>query len=284
VLTYAVSWRRIAARIRGLEKAAELHARFLASHSGSPYGADKALQRHCEEIRESIVGFHNAFEAVLPAEVVSAIQRFMADAGNQILGNDAGDALLVRTIVVKISAFESEVSFWLESPAEAIRSTSELAFAHLQRLIVADEQYRAKWQAAYADHETRCEQLGAVHLLWHGIWAFKVDAAGGKTDLVFEEPLVASSIPAALGFVLTEWKRASSKVDAAIAQARAQAAIYSRGILGGLELTSHRYLIVVTEKRAALPPDVVEDGITYRHINIAVRPETPSVASKRLPA
>jgi hypothetical protein len=33
-----------------------------------------------------------------------------------------------------------------------------------------------------------CEKLAGVHLLLHGIWAFKVHAAGERTDLVFPQP------------------------------------------------------------------------------------------------
>src|ERR1700722_9028346 len=32
-----------------------------------------------------------------------------------------------------------------------------------------------------------CERLGAVHLLWHGIFAFKVDGSGARTDLIAPE-------------------------------------------------------------------------------------------------
>jgi hypothetical protein len=281
-LTYLTTWRAISARIHGLEKAAAVHARFLASHSGSPYGADKALQKHCQDILASVEEFHQSSSAYMPAAALSAINRFMADGGKQIRDNIAGDTLLVRTIIVKLLAFESEMTYCLDSPTEGIRSASELAFMHLQRLIVADGEYREKWQKAFAQHETRCEMLGALHLLWHGIWAFKVDATGGKTDLVYQEPPNVASAPAALGMILTEWKRSDGDVTAAYAAARRQAALYSGGILAGLELATHRYLVAVTEKQIQPPADAIADAVTYRHINIAVNPELPSVAAKRL--
>ena len=219
---------------------------------------------------------------MLPTTANEAVDRFMSDAGSQIRGNTAGDALLIRTILVKLVAFESEMTYSLDSPTERIRSASELAFMHLRRLIVADNEYREKWQAAFTAHETHCERLGAVHLLWHGIWAFKVDAAGGKTDLVYQEPLTTGSTPVALGMVLTEWKRADGSPEAAYGEARRQAAGYTGGILAGVELASHRYVVVVTKRQVEPPPDIIEAAVTYRHINIAVEPASPSIAAKAL--
>jgi hypothetical protein len=81
-------------------------------------------------------------------------------------------------------------------------------FQHLQRLIVVDDEARRKWQAAFAKGEVECEKLGAVHLLGHGIWAFKIDARGGRTDLVYQEPAggLIKEQQYAEGFVLTGWK------------------------------------------------------------------------------
>ena len=271
-LTYQAVWRPISARIHGLEKAAAVHAGFLASHNASPYGADKDLQRHCEDILVGIEQFQRLFRDLLPTAAHSAIDRFVADCGHQIRANTLGDAMLVRTIIVKLVAFEAEMTFCLDSPMERVRSASELAFMHLQRLIVVDDEYRKKWQAAFASHETRCERLGGVHLLWHGIWAFKADASGGKTDLVYQEPLRAGTTPVALGMVLTEWKRSDGKPQAAFDAAKRQAALYSGGVLAGVELVSHRYLVVVTKSQIVPLADVTDGAVIYRHINIAVDP------------
>ena len=228
-LTYLVAWRPISARIHGLENAAAAHARFLASHSGSPYGADKALQKHCEDICTSIEHFSGSFGDLLPDAANIAIDRFLADGGKQIRQNRDGDALLVRTIIVKLVAFESELTYCLESPMERVRSASELAFMHLQQLIVVDEEYRAKWRKAFSVRETHCEKLGAVHLLWHGIWAFKADAnSGGRTDLVYQEPLQVDAAPVAIGMIFTEWKRGGWKSGAGICRRKASSRVLLR--------------------------------------------------------
>ena len=144
----------------------------------------------------------------------------------------------------------------------------------------ADE--RKKWKAAFAKKEPDCEKLGGLHLLSHGIWAFKADAAGGRTDLIVGEPLkdLSDVDRAAEGLVLTEWKlaRQLSDVPAAFAAAKRQADLYSVGMLAGYELHAYRYLVAVTGHSMTAPADIVDKGVTYRHIALAVDPPTPSKA------
>jgi hypothetical protein len=181
-----------------------------------------------------------------------------------------------------LAAFETEMSFILSDVQESIRARSERAFSHLQRSIVVDASFREKWQEAFKNGEVACEKLGAVHLLLHGIWAFKVDAAGARTDLVFQEPAgdLTKAQRYADGFVLTEWKKANPKDDPGrrFDEARLQAGRYSQGALAGSELTSYRYAVVVSRQEVEVPDDLRESGVVYRHINIAVDPRTPSRA------
>ena len=130
--------------------------------------------------------------------------------------------------------------------------------------------------------EVACEKLGAVQLLLHGIWAFKVDARKARTDLVFEEaPSDLAVIQrSADGLVLTEWKKAADDTLAPklFEEARRQAASYAQGLLAATELTAYRYAIVVSRQQVTSPEDVREQGVVYRHINIAVAPLVPSRA------
>jgi hypothetical protein len=82
---------------------------------------------------------------------------------------------------------------------------------------------------------------------------------------------------------LTEWKVAATQPEAVekAGAALLQARLYSVGALAAFEIRSVRYLVVVTSDRVALPDDVSSDGVTYRHINVAVSPSTPSVAAKK---
>ena len=45
------------------------------------------------------------------------------------------------------------------------------------------------------------------------------------------------------------------------------------------EIRFMRYLVIVTSDRVHLPSDIESGGVTYRHINIAVDPASPSVAA-----
>ena len=145
---------------------------------------------------------------------------------------------------------------------------------------IADDDFREKWQAAFAAGEPACEGLGQVHLLSHGIWAYKVNAAGERTDLVYQEPVAdyANDYRYAEGLVPTEWKKVAMRRDAAskFEEARNQARSYAQGALAGNELTGYRYAIVVTAEHVDVPGDLNQDGVVYRHLNIVVDPKPPS--------
>lgn len=62
-----------------------------------------------------------------------------------------------------------------------------------------------------------------------------------------------------------------------ILQAKNQAKRYSKGSLSSLELSSVRYLVIVSEKHVKdLPSEINEDNLIYRIVNIAYNPSTPS--------
>jgi hypothetical protein len=181
-----------------------------------------------------------------------------------------------------------EISHLLTDPHAIVRAHCERAFEHVRRLIVVDPAQRKLWQEAYASGEPDCEALGATALLSHGIWTFKANSAGGRTDLVYSEPIdFGSATRAADGLVLTEWKRTDKQqvtehaVNQLFASARAQTKRYTEGPLAGFELTDYRYIVVVSWEDVRVPADVTEDGIAYRHVNIPVAPLAPSKRRRR---
>jgi len=183
-MNFVDEWRMIASRIHGLVRAGELHARFLAIRGSDSYGRSKRLRDQSAEVLASIEGLRARFDSTLPKRAALAIDGFMS--GTAALIREAGGSPdsneeRVWAGLVMLSAFETEISYLLSSPQERIRARSELAFSHLQRMITVDDDIRTKWGKAFDEGEVACEQLGAVHLLWHGIWAFKVDAAGART-------------------------------------------------------------------------------------------------------
>lgn len=161
-----------------------------------------------------------------------------------------------------------------------IRARSELAFAHLQRSIVADATVRRKWQAVFQSGEAHCEKLGAAHLLGHALFAFKVCGEGVRIDLVYpaksigvgDEPFYVD------GLILTEWKlcREGDDPTRCFTEAREQCERYGSGVLSEKELAFYRYAVVVSEDHVPVPDDRVVGNVTYRHVNIAIDPMSSS--------
>lgn len=264
-------------------QAGQLHAQFLAVRSSDAYGAGKHLGEQIKEVLLALSVFRDRFQHELSSTALASIENLVASTGSVISDTSGGPGAKqerVWAVLVRLSAFETEMSFILSDAQETIRTRSERAFSHLQRLIVADPAFRDKWNRAFEEGEVACEKLGAAHLLLHGIWAFKVDAAGARTDLVFQEPAgdLVDEQRYADGIVLTEWKRMIPKDNAEerFDQARSQAQRYAQGVLAGSELTAYRYAVVVSRQQVSVPDDLTEGGVVYRHINIAVDPRTPS--------
>jgi hypothetical protein len=275
------TWEPLSARIRGLIEASRL-AVDLVPLSTDAHGVMGDLSNHAGAILSDLQAFANGL-GISEGPAREAIQRVDGKVGPMLRTpstNRASRDIEVRTAIVILAALEGEITYVLRDRDETIRLRTDLAFEHLNRSIVVDENVRAKWTKAYDAHEVQCEKLGAVHLLAHGIWAFKVYGIGARTDLVYQEPIVNTSRIArtADGLVLTEWKRLLAKGDtaASFADARSQAESYSTGVLAGTELKRYRYAIVVSRKNIPIPEDIEIKGIVYRHINVAVDPDTPS--------
>ncbi|MBB4571543.1 hypothetical protein [Rhizobium leucaenae] len=191
---------------------------------------------------------------------------------------------LVRDLVISLGLIEADITRLLADVEVWIGGKTELALKHLQRLLVVDLHLKTKWKSAYHLRETACERLGGAHFLWHGLWAFKVDTHGARTDLVTYEPIDERAVGASGGaLVLTEWKKIDDPKRGAIervfAQAKGQALNYVSGALGAIELKSVVHLVAVSLfpiPKAELPPDTIEQGKTIRFVNIVLDPPAPS--------
>jgi hypothetical protein len=113
--------------------------------------------------------------------------------------------------------------------------------------------------SAFSDGEPKCEKLGSLHLLSHGVWAFKAHAAKGRTDLILNEPLSDISIieKTSTALVLTEWKviRKNNELDAKIREAYEQTKIYTAGVLSGYNSVNLRHGYPLLEIRT--PQEVI---------------------------
>ena len=285
---YVDQWKALSDRIRGLVQTWQLNAAI----PDDTFGRSRRLRERGQEVLAELRAFRTRFEHALPPKALGAIDRCVVAAGDHLSFGTTGVGVVrklqaesVSSALVLFSEFETEMSFILADVQWPIRALADRAFSHLQRLIVVDRDFRRKWITAFKDGEVACEKLGAVHLLLHGIYAFKVDGAGGRTDLVFQTPAGDLSKEQRFvdGIVLTEWKTAQSEVDAAakFAEARRQANQYRRGVLAGSELTTYGYAIVVSLRQVLEPNNLQENGVEYRHVNIAVDPLPPSVVARR---
>jgi hypothetical protein len=283
-MDYLNQWRAIEARIEGLSEAAHLHVALLQVRNSDSFGRGRVLGSQSLAIFSSIESFVQQFRQSLPVGATAAIDTFIA-ARRMLFNEERGTPDVHdernRAVLVLLAALKSEISFLLHDIQPAIKARSELAFAHLQRSIAADPDFRTRWQAAYATGEVACERLGAVHLLSHGIYAFKASAAGARTDLVFQDAILETP-QYVQGVVLTEWKKATSNsTERAFGEARRQAEQYTPGIFSGSELTGYRYAVVVSDKLGDVPADVQSQGVEFRHVLISVDPTSPSVAARK---
>jgi hypothetical protein len=275
---YIDQWKALSARIRGLAEAVDFDCRcFGTTNTGNSRFLRTQASELVDTLTELKAPLEHARHATASSAVGSVLDLQQIKAVRESTGTPDAQVQNVRSCLVALRAFEAEMTFLLSDSQQAMRTRSERAFRHLIWQIAVDDELRQKWQKAFEQGEVQCEKLGAVHLLWHGIFAFKIDAIKGRTDLVFGEPL-GDQDTYADALVLTEWKKATSASDARtkFANAKKQADNYAHGALAGNELRGYRYAIVVTEKQVETPPDEPCDDVTYRHINIAVDPGTPS--------
>jgi hypothetical protein len=217
----------------------------------------------------------------IPADAIGAAKAYLD--GGWSLANTAAKQAPLK--LMPLAVFRGRFDYFVRDAEVEARSLVELAFEHLRRRIAVDEPYAKQWRVAFHRNEPKCERLGAVHLLSHGIWAFKVQGNGAATDLVCGE-LIAGEIGliqrTARTLALTEWKliRTEAELDSKAAEAKAQAELYTAGVLQTVVLKRTRYLILVAKDDLAPPPDVSVGGITYRHIVVPVEPGTPSQTAR----
>ena len=285
-MSWYEDWQALSARIEGLLDAGTFFYNALQHSSSDDQGVRKRiLLKNAEKIISDLNSFLERYQSVLPTEAIESLNTFLRspDIEGLNFNPDPGQVRgFVQFALTSLAAFRSEFSYLIADTQAMARRITELAFVHLQRSITVDDEIRNKWRMAYTKGEPKCERLGALHLLWHGIWAFKAHADKGRTDLILNEPILDTLTieRSAVALVLTEWKivRKNNELEAKVREAFEQAKLYSSGILGGIELRNYRFLVMVTEKYMEMPEDFVDDSITYRHINVAVNPDVPSRA------
>lgn len=289
-MIWLIDWQALSARIKGLLEAGLFFYNALHNSSEDSRSVKKKiLLENAEKIFNNLKKFSEKYRAVLPEHAVECLNGFLNKPEfkensffNPGRNWEPGN---VQFALTSLAAFQSEFNYIIADTQIIARRITERAFIHLQRSIAVDEEVRKKWIDAYNTLETKCEKLGALHLLSHGVWAFKADATKGKTDLILNEPLPPISVieGAADALVLTEWKlvKSTRELEEKIQEAQKQTEIYNFGILAGVELRNYRYLVMVSEMRMEMPNNTIKGSTEYIHINIAVNPELPSKGARR---
>ncbi len=279
-------WRAISERIDGLQRQSAPLVSAFSKRGDDGTGSGGLLIQRIRATTELLTNFSIRYQAVLPSAVITAINSYSTGPAPNYVPSDPLANLTSN--LTGLLAIRDEIIFLMADTGAVIRRQSERAFLHLQQCIVANSDVRRQWQLAFdTPHkgEPECEKLGAAHLLLHGIYAFKANAEGGRTDLVFpDRPVIDSEVTrVSHALVLTEWKRITSddNPDTKAGEARTEAALYRLGLLCGFELANYVYVILVSSDWLHPLNDIVERDRTYRHINIAVAPSTPSVAARK---
>ncbi len=273
----------ISARIKSLSDAAIVSAQLANGFYKVPRLQAKVLAGEAYKISQQIAHFFRCYHATLPlaASAIDAESQDLHATIARVNDDPINNIELTGTNIIELQVLDSRILHALSSSQERLVSLTERALQHLQWTILCDETVRGKWQAAFGSGELDCEKLGMVHLLWHGIFAFKTDGGKARSDLVAGE-ITREATAAAEGLVLTEWKLLhKEKPEKILAKALTQAKAYKSGHLGGTELHEVRYIVLVSEKQQSMPIDVVDGGIVYRYINISVDPYTLSKAAAK---
>jgi len=288
-MNWLQEWQALNARIHGLIDAGSFFYSALENSSSDDKRVrEKILLAGAEKIFKSLNTYLETFQSTFPREALEMLKGFLEQrelSDFNFKPSESETRGSVQFALTSLAVFRSEFSYIIaDTQAVALRIT-ERAFAHLQRSIIADDQIREKWLAAFSEGELKCEKLGSLHLLSHGIWAFKAHAERGRTDLILNEPLSDTLMieKTSTALVLTEWKvvRNENELDAAIRSAYEQTKLYTAGVLSGIELVNYRYLVIVSQRNFRMPADIIEENLTYRHINLPVDPDNPSTAAKK---
>lgn len=274
---WRIEWHALSARIFALFEAAKLYLDS-AQTLGDFHSVCNELIKNGHDILACLEKFHNQYAAILPPAAAQSLAAFLRGPAKLHQQLDGGTG--VQGIVIVLASFRAEFEYLLGDQEAVARQLVERAFVHLQRSIVADRRVAESWRRAFRDGETACERLGAVHMLQHGIWGFKTSTTGERTDLVFGTRLQITPqvqrVSEAL--VLTEWKivRQQQELEEKAEQAFQQARRYAVGSLAGFELSSRRFLVLVSRDHIDTPDSRVEGAAVYEHVNVAVSPRVPS--------
>jgi hypothetical protein len=190
-MSWRNEWQAISGHIRGFAASAES---FLRSGGSDTFSvARKQLLPHAKRIYDIIKKFKEDHEMILPSYACECLSVFIRERATLFLKTDpmvaGSEREDVQARLCILESIQAELTYHFSDFSAIAKRLSERAFRHLQRSIVADPSIKQRWLDAFKKGEVACERLGSVHLLLHGIWAFKVHTPEERTDLVLQEPI-----------------------------------------------------------------------------------------------
>ena len=174
-------WRAISARIEGFVDASRIFFSSVPVQGSDFHGVSNAsLIPNAKALKTRINQFLTSYSNVLPSLSIDVSKPFMRNFNPESYSGIPG----VQAAAIFLAEFRSEFELSISGSAEYAKGLVERAFIHLNRTIIVDENFRKKWIEGFEKGETAVENLGAIHLLSHGIWAFKANSIGERTDLI----------------------------------------------------------------------------------------------------
>ena len=172
-------WLALFARIEGLMRAAEFAiSSFSVSQADAFEVVEKSILPQFRSIIDELSQFNARYSVEFPGAAARALDKFIARMDGEtslqlgyqnVRGSNGPERIQILGL---LAAFRSEFEYLIRDSEIEMRSLTELSFEHLRRTILVDPDVRKKWSDAFKAGEPKCEKLGAVHLLGHGIWAF----------------------------------------------------------------------------------------------------------------
>ncbi|HWO19382.1 MAG TPA: hypothetical protein VNO30_11425 [Kofleriaceae bacterium] len=281
-----VEWKAISRRLNSWCATTEVYLRHIKAGQLSTDGMQRAaattLGHEAFEIFESIDRLQ------LPSDLQQKLDEVKRRLGPLMGAMENSEwSFLISNRWVVLVALRSPLDDALAATEEPRRRLVDRAFLHLKRTLTVDHDARQRWSNAFSETraEERCEKLGALHLLSHGIYSFKADAGSGRTDLILGTPLaVTDDVQSAEALVLTEWKLVRNGDDPAFKarEGKAQADRYSSVELAGIELQRHRYVVLVSMNAVPVPGSEQHLNVTTHYVNVVINPLSPSEHSRQI--
>ena len=293
-MSYRRDWVSLAARIQGHARVA---AFLLESASEDPEDLHKAIGAEIlpatTDTFRHLNDYLAEFRAALSPGIVKALDGFGArhkeffekDSSKGSISSPAQNLRRLRAAAALLESLRVEVDHFISADEDPVFSERvERALLHLQRQLDIDaDGQRSRWKKAFDEKtEVAIERLGGIHLLSHGLYGFKADPGGGRTDLILGTPPDPALLErAATPLVLTEWKKvkprdSTNDVTEQFEAARRQLERYKRA-LASLELHSVCFGVIVSTSNAQMLPDeTLASGVRLRWVNIAIEPTRPA--------